>query len=315
MRGVFLAGSGILVLAGLLWAGNESNVYTWRVFIRILGEEKAYTRLLRVAQTAEGYERHDISHAFGEALYREHGIAAVDVCELEYTGGCLHEMFGRYAEERGEVVSFSDVCAEAQKNRRVCGHGLGHGLYLEYGSQGILAVVDACVDEFGAAAPRCWGGAFMEHNMRSSRGEGPRSFDGNRNEPCASLSDAARSTCFFWQPQWWHRTAFENTLPHDAFTEMGAWCASLERENDRTACFEGLGFIAPYGGEPTPSVSRMLCEAAANDPTLQRSCRVAAGIHLEDFQVSGERVDVCAGDSEKGECERRIINRITLIYP
>ena len=193
--------------------------------IREFGGVDAYARLAFAMQGLEIEEQHEYAHTFGHELYAVEGEQGIGACDARFAFGCFHQFLGEAIGDLGttSVGRLYDACATITGTRRVCQHGIGHGVlsaigYDEADLKGALELCNSVTRERTYAG--CVGGAFMEYNLRiiaSAEGiQGPREFSGDMYAPCTSVSSLDQKTCTFWLPQWWLFFVLHNDRTHSA---------------------------------------------------------------------------------------------------
>src|SRR3989344_4851121 len=100
-----------------------SDAY-WQERIQAVGPEKADEELERLAEDLNRVVWHQMTHAFGGALYRELGISGFSFCDTRFFSGCPHEFMGLAIDEHGEgiVSELYDECLKHLNRYTSCLH-------------------------------------------------------------------------------------------------------------------------------------------------------------------------------------------------
>jgi hypothetical protein len=284
------------------------------VSIRESGGKDAYERMAREIDSLTPDKQHTRAHAFGAALYAVEGVRGLSVCDARYSYGCFHEFLGRAiaALGLGAVNDLNDECFSVLTTSPLsCQHGIGHGVvsYLGYTERDLIPALDICRD-LPKSDPigGCYGGVFMEYNMRTMLGEngGARAVGVNGlHEPCASFDDTYRAPCYYWQPQWWHQVfQTEHTSEEEIFSKIGALCEEAKDDEIVRACFEGLGTITASSADFDAERSRDLCKSATDNPRNQLFCLslAANSLFVGGAGKTGDAPAVCSdlqGDASR----------------
>src|SRR3989344_7594642 len=180
----------------------------WGARIAAVGGVAAYTELAREVEPETPQDRHAQAHYFGGALYDTEGVESVSVCDAQFSYGCFHEFLGRAIAENGlpSVADLNQKCFDRLDEQGLaCQHGIGHGLvsYLGYDQKDLVRALEVCRDlPHGDPIGGCFGGVFMEFNMRTLASEnGLRpGFAEDPTEPCSALRSPYQQPCLYWQP-------------------------------------------------------------------------------------------------------------------
>lgn len=273
---------------------------------RQIGEEgggAAYQRYLTWALEADIQAQHALAHTMGGVLYRTLGTDGLSVCDDSFAFGCYHEFLGLAIHYEGlEVVDdLNDACMSDRMSSVACQHGIGHGIltYVGYDEAALRDALQKCTTfPGGNAIMGCYGGVFMEYNLRtmlSLDGVGMRERGEDVYYPCTILDETDRPACYHWLPQWWTATS-EQTI-EDTYAEIGGWCRAVEEARERRQCFEGVGNMAVYWSDYVPDTAVTLCTLATDgEAAADRHCRSAAAKAL--FSIPATRpsaFDVCTG--------------------
>ena len=307
---------------------NIQEAY-WKSAITSRGGKVAYADFGRVVSVLTPEMQHQEAHVFGGALYDAEGLAGLAVCDAEFSFGCFHEFLGRAIAQLGfsSIAELNQACTIALGSTALsCRHGIGHGIlaYLGYSDADLTKALATCKqvstdDPIGG----CDVGVFMEYNLRVMLGVDGKVRPEHGTDmqfPCDSVSDEAKATCYYAQPQWWQQNFRKNGLSdeQDMFQRIGELCAEAPSQYQRN-CFEGVGVIAPaavsFSGENTLA----LCESASADVVDQLYCRsfaanaifTSGGITKDDASVLCEGL---TGDSYEF-CSSYATNKSNIAVP
>jgi len=221
----------------------------WGQRMDAVGQVLAYAEFkAEFAEVSYG-KQHAASHIFGELLYDKLGIDGVSVCDSAFAFGCYHAFFGKAVAVEGiEVLPrFHRACIEKFGDLSLpCRHGIGHGIITFIGEDNILDALELCATLSDEPLGGCTSGVFMEYNFRTmSDPTGQAALtrplkESDPYEPCRSLPEEFRQSCFFEMPQWW------GSIYAGDYEKVGQLCSQVEG-NARSACFMGAGnYIAPF---------------------------------------------------------------------
>lgn len=285
-------------------ASWDTKAEYWKKEIARSGGESAYALLATAIHDAPYGVQHTWAHVFGSALFAIEGADSIGICDERFSFGCSHQFLSDAITSLGleSIVQLNEACFETGKKSPLsCQHGMGHGILAEIGYEfsDLEKALDTCrtlpgTDSIGG----CYGGVFMEYNVRTMLLEAatPRTFTGNIIEPCDAVDDAYRTACFYWQPQWWLQAPLHNKSPQEQYKTMGGYCrqfaliATLKR-----ACFEGLGNVVPQSSEFDIAQARALCDVAGTTGAERLLCRAVAANHF-GIDVSDEAgKEICEG--------------------
>jgi hypothetical protein len=277
----------------------------WEARIRAVGGMAAYQEFAHDVQGDDPGTQHGDAHIFGDALYTVAGLPGLSVCDSRFSYGCYHEFIGRAIADRGiDVINTLNSQCHALVNGEGCQHGIGHGIlaYLGYKEPDLTRAVNTCSNlPGGSFIDGCYGGVFMEYNMRTlvDVNGPPRALDdGGLMSPCDSFAGEARQSCALLQPQWWG-TMLPGTQSISGtalFSKMGTLCEGFGDAASVRACFEGIGWMSSALANYSPQGAARLCDATSPNGALQLYClSYAASL----FDTVGLGVDagreVCAG--------------------
>lgn len=278
----------------------------WSERIQSAGGVAAYKEFKRVYSKAPFTMQHPAAHVFGALLYRHEGLSGFLVCDSDFSFGCYHGYFGSAVAGSGV-----DVIGELDKKcidlygpyGTGCQHGIGHGV-MEYMGDDIDGALALCARTtqleplFG-----CTSGVFMEYNTPinfslTDTVQKPRSFDPEHPfEPCVSVVRKYRTSCYFEIGLWW-----KQMLGGD-FAQVGALCGRIEDEDEREACYLGVGGVAaPTADFDIPSLAA-LCEKM---PTREGALLCSAGASWTFWAIPERREksrDVCTALHDESAAE------------
>ncbi len=323
-----------LLVVGLIFMGaNRRDMATpplgveyeeeWKEFISTVGPQEAYRAFAESVRDLQPGPQHTNAHFFGAALFGAVGTDGLPACDDRFSFGCYHEFLGHAIRDLGLDVVFelNARCREViPHNPLSCQHGIGHGVQAHFGYEdaALFSSLDVCkslpdADIIGG----CYGGAFMEYNLRTMVGESAPLREGfeDPHYPCSVVEDDYVTACVFWQPQWWlaqMRTTMLGSTVRERVGEAGRLCTS---SRDREHCFEGVGNIMlsearDERGVPQIAVAQDLCEAAARTDADELRCLSIAANHF-GIEVSHEAGrDVCSKLTGESRifCENHAVN-------
>jgi hypothetical protein len=208
--------------------------------------EGAFARFKNGYADSDMPTQHLGAHIYGEMLYEREGIEAFSVCDASFGFGCFHSFIASAISEQGEdiVKELDEACVATHGVLGLgCPHGIGHGLvsYEGYSEGALLKSLDLCgtlawKGRFGG----CSDGVFMEYNFRMMETD-PRdrlrtfSYE-DRHDPCLSVGEEWKHSCYYNQVAWWIATA-----PSDAGKVVNAYCSEIAGDDLVTTCFRGVG--------------------------------------------------------------------------
>lgn len=291
------------------------------------GASAAYARFSRDVDPEPVDRQHVLAHVFGEALYASEGLRGIQVCDLEFIYGCIHELMGRAIAERGlGVVSAAyAACIDAPEPRPfACLHGIGHGITASvgYDEQELENALEAC-DSIKATFPvrACYSGVFMEYNQQSMLGTAhvrPGTPD-DPYAPCSSIAERYKRHCIYEQVPWWHRVYFAGDTSEATFAALSQYCENGYETTDlKRVCFEGIGNITTPAVGYDPEAARHLCEAASSDPYVQLFCKSMAALSLAEAERDIEAAERVCQDLEGGAfafCLGYAHNEANMMHP
>lgn len=270
--------------------------------IRRDGGVQTYDALADNIQDLDFGAQHVWAHAFGAALYAIEGIDGIGVCDDRFVFGCFHQFLGDAIHERGieSIASLNDKCFGILVTTPLsCQHGIGHGVlsYEGYDDVALMRALKVCETLRGNdAIGGCYGGVFMEYNIRTmllDKAE-PRAYTGNPFVPCDALNDPFIRPCIYWQPQWWTQTVVRTTPPQDAFRTMGEYCRAFSSDVAlRRTCIEGIGNVVIREANYDADMVRELCDAAGETVAEKVRCRSVGANHFGLQDDMKQALQVC----------------------
>lgn len=288
----------------LSWQGQ---VDYWKERIEKKGGEGAYTEFSDAVAAFSYGDRHSKAHAFGSALFAAEGADGISVCDARFSFGCFHQFLGDAISSLG-LESIPDLNAKCfedlAESPLSCQHGIGHGALaaLGYDDAALRHALNVC-EELPGADPigGCYGGVFMEYNVRTMLAEEAttREYTGNPFSPCDTLEGAFVPACIYWQPQWWAQATLQGQDITRAYTEMGNYCRKFTRNAELLrSCFEGIGNVVAQASGFDPELARSLCDAAGETGKERLLCRAIGANHFGIDASAEAAAKVCEGLSE-----------------
>ncbi len=236
-------------------ADFEITVPYLETLIDTSGPQIAYDKFASAIADLAPHDQHTAAHTFGTALYNATSIDGLSVCDERFSNGCFHSFSGSAIAEGGFESTVPLMVKKCNEEETVplthsCLHGVGHGIqaYLGYEYANLSKGIETCREKTtGNLTAGCWGGVFMEYNLRTLIGiDSVRPLtEATRYTPCDSISEDLRPSCMYWQPEWWEEVSLHNMSVTDFFLKAGNYCADLPVGDERRACFSGIGSIMP----------------------------------------------------------------------
>lgn len=283
---------------------SEIQTY-WYDRISEIGGQKAFEELFIASEEFEPSRKHLFGHIFGGVLYELKGIDGFLVCDSRLQYGCMHEFIGLVMADMGSQAAqtLNSKCMNMEDTQQLfaCQHGMGHGLlsYFGYSEEALNKALSVCetlptIDDsqmFG-----CYGGVFMEYNVRTMLGEKSEIRRSEELfEPCSNLKDIYLRACAFWQPQWWRQQVLKEEGPLEAFAEMGAYCRNISSNlNVKEACFKGIGNLLPIDAKLDYSLAVQMCDVGSDAFEDRMNCRMRAGRDFNEGSHKPKLKLVCA---------------------
>ena len=227
----------------------------WQGVIKDAGGKNAYATFKEHYQNLDSGEKHEVAHHFGGVLYETVGLEGISVCDNDFSYGCFHELITFAILDYGPaiLVELNDFCIHSEYD---CQHGIGHGILADFGydTTSLNEALKMC-QELGTVdeADGCFGGIFMEYNLRTIWGKDAlrRSFDTEvPDTTCYTIPTYGQTACFFWSAQWYmaHSQQFSRTKQIEWSQDR---CSQLKTLPQQLQCINGLGYeIGSYETDP-----------------------------------------------------------------
>ncbi len=274
--------------------------------IKARGGEKTYHAFGVVYAGQTVSVRHQAAHSMGEALFAARGAEGVTVCDDSFSYGCYHGFFGRAIATDGLAVipTVHEICKRTLGPKASsCQHGVGHGLVVHFGyeRENLDEALPSCdVLDDTRPAEGCYGGAYMEYNLRTMHtGESVirKPPEGNMYDPCDTVASRFAGACYFWQPQWWFTFYKHQGMTTDSISSrIGELCRELPLGESRSKCISGFGNdIAQRVAYDPPTIIRQ-CVLVASSIREQLTCRALAASSLySQPQHRARAEEICDG--------------------
>ncbi len=332
--GVLFAALVLVVLLAASYTGSGRSLLTihtdksqWKEQIARIGAQAAYNEFAVSVASSSIELQHTGAHDFGAALFDQEGMKGLAICDARFSYGCFHEFLGRAISKLGlgAVERLNQGCMDALPQSVLsCQHGIGHGVlaYLGYDEKALSEALQVCHGlPYNDPIGGCYGGVFMEYNVRTMLGRSGALRDIQSDTmlaPCDSLSEEYASACYFWQPQLWHQTFIaEGATTSVAFKRMGSLCESLKGDAYLRDCFEGIGNIIAPSADFDGRKAAILCDSTSADPENRLFCRSYAANSLFNGGAGGkgDADAVCAGlsGSRYAYCEAYAHNQANIL--
>jgi hypothetical protein len=270
-------------------------------------------------------KQHEQAHLFGGALYSVLGLNGFEICDTKFSYGCYHEFIGRAIvdQDTDVIPKLNKGCIALRGGKLACQHGIGHGIvgYIGYAPQDLSEAVKLCnllpdSDPIGG----CYGGLFMEYNLRTMWGADARTREYNPTkpfEPCDSFSRAdERRACIYWQVQWWDQVVAPRDETKTAFKRMGDLCRESKRlYGVYEECFQGIGNITAFDATFDPLKAVELCSEAGVTAQERFWCIALAVNHIGGTVSAKEAQRACphVAPQFRAECLRWSTNDFNII--
>ncbi len=289
-------------------AATYADKFTyWQQRVHTVGGAKAYEELADFADAYSVGVQHNETHIFGSALYRVEGVPGIAVCDERFEYACYHQMIGETFADLG-MESFPKI-AEVCKGSPACLHSIGHGVLAQegYAFPDLRRAVGVCKTLPGPVyVEGCYGGLFMEYNMRRLLGDNqrPRPVGEDWLDPCSQFSGTLGRICYYWQPTWWRSQIAPDDLilTEPGYKKMGDLCETVSDQELKASCFEGTGVIALNAGR-TSAEGVAKCEYVSGGAFGNALCRTGAARLIALLGRSEEARSVCtalSGAYQKG---------------
>jgi hypothetical protein len=301
----------------------------WKHRIVRIGPDKAYEELALLIAGSPPERQHIAAHAFGAALYDVEGEQGLSTCDARFSYGCYHEFLGRAIASLGlgVVGRLNQGCIDSLKESPLsCQHGIGHGVLaaIGYDEASLRKALAICEDlPYNDPIGGCYGGVFMEYNMRTMLGDRASLRplqDGEPLYPCDVLGSEYLPACYFGLPQWWLLTweqAHGTEAPGTPST--GALCDKAGSSALVRTCYEGMGTMVALEAGFDPEKAKELCRLSSRDEKRQLYCRsyAATSITLSTPTMDGNGTAVCDGlvGADQAYCLSYATNKANLAFP
>lgn len=277
----------------------------WSERISSLGASQAYAALSDEIAAISIGEQHVQAHAFGGALYATKGISGLSVCDSRFSFGCFHEFLGNAIADQGIgiVQTLNRECekALADSSPLSCQHGIGHGIQSYYGYEyaDLIKSLELCRDLKNDRIGGCYGGVFMEYNLRTMWGDAAQPRVATREtvgDICHSVEESFKPACVYWSSQWWLQVLYRGEGTVESFATLGDICREIAKNDSLMRdCIEGIGTVAPQSAEYNPEKTIELCSAVSKSTRDALFCRsTAANIFFVDVSKDAAEA-VCKG--------------------
>lgn len=276
----------------------------WLARISAIGGKAAYSEFAQYAANLPTNLIHSASHAFGGALFETEGVSSLAICDDRFFYGCFHEFVGRAIAANGLSIIplLGNSCVKMiPSNPFPCFHGIGHGIisHVGYEHASLLTSLDMCNDlAYGVPFEGCFGGVFMEYNLRTMADGKIRPSFGDMQYPCNSIPNAYREACYYRQPQFWYSVLKTSSSSTDSiFRQLGSLCDKANNISSIRYCFEGIGDLVAFVAEFDPQRITALCESTSSNPQRQLFCK-SKGAYMLFVSSKGKKSNghaVCEG--------------------
>ena len=255
--------------------------------LRVMAKEQGSTSTIayvrREASRYSAADQHLAAHALGQVLFEREGAEeAFRLCGALFGYGCLHQIVSQVSPERGlETATDAErVCRDiAPKARGDCLHAAGHSIifsrgYTEESARESFAECEKTVTPDFDTEQSCYGGAFMEYNMRFMQ-EG--AFNGGHAQAatvpfCLTLdTETAKRSCIFWMAPKAH-AALGFMYSDRVFTTLGRFCTDSVPDSYQDACMESVGRSIGLVGYIPNNTAAHYCTVATAGTSFYRNC-------------------------------------------
>lgn len=279
-------------------ASYQDKIAYWIARIHTVGDKRAYEEMVGAQEGLTTGVEHVEAHIFGTALYRAEGIKGVAVCDDRFAYACFHQLIADAITDLG--TESLDEIIEVCKGISGCRHGIGHGVLAAIGYsfddlQKALSICTTLPNEVHVQG--CYGGVFMEYNIRRHLGSGyERPIGEDWFDPCEQVSKSARRVCYFWQPTWWRYklSSADHSLSPSALGRMGTRCRTVRNKDLNDACFEGIGVSALNAGRTTND-GISACGHVGEDIREQALCRTSVARYIALVHGTEQGRSLCLG--------------------
>lgn len=281
-------------------AGLSGRQKAWYAQAVKIGADRTYVGFKADQDQSPYGQRHNLTHEFGEFLYRTYGAVGIKICDGFAEFGCYHGLSGLAVASEGLTIltRLRDGCVDKWgRDSGPCQHGIGHGVMSYLGYDKLPEALTACeMIPMSSPIGGCTSGVLMEYNyhtMENNVGRVYRQLDKNNiYTPCATLPEKFLPACYYEQTQWWL-----DVYAGD-YRQVGQLCAGLGSRELQRVCFRGIGNIAAASTRTLSGVTERCDQMKmAGDP--QRWCRIEASWSL--LSNTGDRqmaAESCRGVTE-----------------
>ncbi len=332
-----------------LAAGKELSFQEYSTYFRKLSEDKgapyAYEILLR-AEFPVGIDVHLLGHVIGDMLYKQQGIAGINVCTQDFRNACSHSVVIGILNDHGEGVlpEIAATCKEAPGGKgayTMCFHGLGHGV-LAYTGYNLERAVQMCkrtgTPEYQEREYiECVGGTIMEmiagvHDPLAWQEQVGNYFkDNDPLYPCSApfMPGEVRPICYAQLTPHLYTAAGIDLASIDTskYEKAFSFCNALPQgSQERESCYGGFGkeFIVSARERDVRDIGSMEAPALAhvrewctyaNDADGEKACNGSALASL--FWGAENKPDAAftfcaiASGQEQQECHSQLSDQIS----
>ncbi len=306
--------------ADALLQRDSSSASYWKSRISQIGGASAYAELTANVSALDPSTQHLDAHTFGGALFDIEGLSGISVCDDRFSYGCYHEFIGQALLADGlSVLPTMRTACNKSKAPTPCLHGIGHGLlaYFGYGPADLQKAADICAEVAPVSRQGCFGGAFMEYNIRTMTGlYNVRPLDDALFAPCDMFSGAVAESCMYYQPQWWWSVLPEGKSSDKSvvFTRMVSLCRG---RLEQRACLEGVGLMVPASVSYDSVRAISLCKDVTDSLNEDAYCASGAAFVFAGTSREVQAQAVCASLTEEGSlfCTQYITGGIDAALP
>ncbi len=276
------------------------------------GVGTVYKELQKVYDPSSAYA-HSTFHLLGEVLYSKFGLDGIENCDNFAGFACYHGFFIRAVGDKGlEIaVDLDKKCVEKFGVAGLgCPHGIGHGLVEYFGLGKFDEALSICAKlTWEGPLFGCAGGVFMENNFptvfdKDGIGEvTTKDAHGNLFEPCLSVAERFKQSCYFEQASWWNR------ILNSDYNRIDKFCSSLKVDKERESCFLGLGNTITESLSYNPQGVIAAC-SKMSDKESEMLCRAGAAwafFSNPDKRSQSERICIGLESYEKRCLDRRML--------
>lgn len=236
-------------------------------------------QVLRYSRLPAQTDFHLLAHSVGDVLYQQQGSEGMKYCTNEFRNACSHSIVIGTLLEKGEnsLTTLSNICEKAPGGSgayTMCFHGLGHGV-LAYNNYNMEKAVAMCkktgTKKHGNQEYiECTGGAVMEivgggdHDRATYEKQvGKYVKKEDPLSPCDSdiIPSEAKFMCYTYiTPNLFVQAGADLGNPNPAtFPKAFTFCEQIASQNDRQACYGGLGkeFVGLANSRDIRSIDQM----------------------------------------------------------